>query len=119
MLKAIPPFAVLLILISFSSCQKLECCGYPTYYCQCNKGNINAQFFVSGTVSNVQNLLNDTLNVYIANGYTCTTQGGGAFSAFCAVGLIKINEAKQAGNVCTDPIDAYCSNSVNDPECGQ
>ena len=62
-------------LFVISGCQKLSCCGYPTYFCQCSKGNINAQFFVSGTVSDIQNLLKDTLNVYQANGYTCTTSG--------------------------------------------
>jgi len=103
------------VLIFISGCQELSCCGYPTYSGQCSKGNIYTSFWVSAPASMVQKVLQDSLNVYQANGYTCTVSGGGAYSANCAVGLIRINEAKRAGNICTDPIDAYCNSGA---ECG-
>ena len=94
-----------LLVISVAGCVKQSCCGYPTYHYNCSNGSSAKGFTITAPGASIQNLVNDSLNYYQANGYTCH-QTGPPYSSACVYGAVKIKKAIKDGDICTDPIGA-------------
>lgn len=86
-------------------CVKKSCCGFPTYHYNCSNGSSAKGFTITAAGSSIQNLVNDSLNYYQANGYTCY-QTGPPYSSACVYGAVKIKKAIKDGDICIDPIGA-------------
>jgi hypothetical protein len=102
-------FIGFLLLISISGCVQVSCCGYPAYYYVCTKGSISTTIYITGPAPSVQNMVNDSLNAYQANGYTCNPTGP-PYSLHCVRGQLNIKRDIRGGYQCSGPDDnGYCS----------
>ena len=93
----------LCLLALLSGCQQRECCGYPVYYYYCEKGAHAVNFAVTGPLPQARAMLQDSLNYYIGQGYTCNISSGPPWQSACVFGRMKIHQAIAGGDSCASP----------------
>ena len=108
--------AALLMLTILPGCLKWYCCGNTIYYYDCVHGSNTIYVTITGSPSEVQGMITDSVNYYLAKGYVCGYVDTTAPYSECVQGNAHKKSAEAEGKPCVSSDQSLCS-AAAEPEC--